>query len=270
MDAPAANSNNIQFNTALRQAGLNPVAFLQSVDRLLEDFGPEGVSNAASERLLARFGDSLKEIIGNSDLPQSIKDAANDIIDAHCACPNSNADASAAVENSELAGTVDDLCDDATAEVENECCCAAGESDAEATAEAENEGGAAPPSAEADAEASAEAENEGSGGVTTGDDLVNDLAEDGEKKRKGNWLEILASTLAKVQSTFLDKALAAAEVMADQADAVSESGEGKSKEFLQAQAKYTANMQLFTIFSNQVSTSLKSIGEALAGIARKQ
>jgi len=106
-----------------------------------------------------------------------------------------------------------------------------------------------------------------------------------------NWLEALASTLADIQSKFLDKALAASRIMAEEADNVtpaadsegagnSGSGGGGGSEAaneaanegggLQAQASYTANMQMFTIFSNQVSTSIKTLGEGLAGISRKQ
>lgn len=40
--------------------------------------------------------------------------------------------------------------------------------------------------------------------------------------------------------------------------------------FLHAQASYTANIQMFTTVANQTATSIKSIGEALANISRKQ
>jgi hypothetical protein len=137
-------------------------------------------------------------------------------------------------------------------------------------------------SPEAQAEADAEAENEGTsgssgaggaGGHDSMDELNDDQAqsagEDKKKNKYANWLQALAGDLADIQATFLDRAMAAKDIMMKEAETAG-SGEGKSAEFLDAQAQYTATMQLFTIFSNQTSTSIKSIGEALAGISRKQ
>ena len=41
-------------------------------------------------------------------------------------------------------------------------------------------------------------------------------------------------------------------------------------EFIMAQSKYTAHMQMFSMTAAATSTSLKTVGEGLAGIARKQ
>jgi len=323
----ATGANNSQFNSFLQQASNNPVAFLQSLDQLLEDFGPEGVADASTQRFLQRFGDALKEMINDSDLPQPIKDAAIALIDSHLGC-NCDAEAAEAVENSEMAETVDCMCDETVEEtveeVEEACSCESSggsdmspEAQAEADAEAANEGGSpVAPSPAAQTEAEAEAANEGGssggsggsegaggsggasgsggagggGGMTADDVMPEPEASDTERRRGMNWLEALASTLADIQSKFLDKALAASRIMAEEADNVTPAadsegsgdagggeggGEGggsgqQSGRFLQAQASYTANMQMFTIFSNQVSTSIKTLGEGLAGISRKQ
>ncbi|MFK7854307.1 MAG: hypothetical protein AB8B79_09355 [Granulosicoccus sp.] len=59
------------------------------------------------------------------------------------------------------------------------------------------------------------------------------------------------------------------------ADSGNAAGEGDnsgkpSTAFLEAQAQFTANMQSFNLFANQSATALKTIGEGLASIARKQ
>ena len=89
-----------------------------------------------------------------------------------------------------------------------------------------------------------------------------------EKDKKGagsdgkSWLEVLAQGLADVQNKYLDKAMDAQEKM--------ENSDKESKEFIEAQNEFTANMQLFKMASEATATALKSVGEALSSIARKQ
>ncbi|MET0029780.1 MAG: hypothetical protein ABW101_19270 [Candidatus Thiodiazotropha sp.] len=121
----------------------------------------------------------------------------------------------------------------------------------------------------------------------------------------GNWLVALARALSDVQKKFLTAAMENVDTMKANADATtqgdsSETGgadqaggaeqgkdggavegnkEGgsvaedtkKSRDaFVQAQSEYSANMQMFNMMATMTSTSLKTLGEGLAGIARKQ
>ena len=46
--------------------------------------------------------------------------------------------------------------------------------------------------------------------------------------------------------------------------------DAKREECIQAQSRYQANMQMFNMIANMTATSLKSLGEGLTAIARKQ
>jgi len=81
---------------------------------------------------------------------------------------------------------------------------------------------------------------------------------------EGNWLEQLAEGLAEVQSKWLDKAQGHLDTMNSKA------GSEDSKQFTTAQSTYSAAMQMFSMSAAAASTSIKSVGEDLAGIARKQ
>ncbi len=237
----------------IQNASNNPIDFLKTLDDLLESFGAEEIGNAASQQYLGKFIEGIRSQINDSDLPQGVKDSANAILDSFSvglseACPCSSEASEAVAESSE------------SADIDQSA-----EADAEAAGEAANEG-----TAPADEGAGAGGAG-GAGGPDSMDELNEEQANspNKDKNRGGNWLEALAGDLAGIQSKFLEKAMAAKDIMMAEAD-IAGAGEGKSSAFLDAQAQYTATMQLFTIFSNQTSTSIKSIGEALAGISRKQ
>jgi Skp family chaperone for outer membrane proteins len=111
---------------------------------------------------------------------------------------------------------------------------------------------------------------------------------DGNTKGK-NWLVVLAEGLASIQSKFLTQAMNDMEVMETESDLATqkakdgnknESPDDKEKRqadekkhrdnFLMAQSRYQANMQMFNMMANMTATSLKSLGEGLTSIARKQ
>jgi hypothetical protein len=129
--------------------------------------------------------------------------------------------------------------------------------------------------------------------------------EDEKKKGKGNWLVALAGALANVQAKFLDAAMENMKTMEENSSAAvqgkdkteetqipeNETPEAKEAreaqeakdakaqdkkekaardEFLMAQSQYQANMQMFNMMANMTATSLKSLGEGLTSIARKQ
>jgi len=89
-------------------------------------------------------------------------------------------------------------------------------------------------------------------------------AEEAEGKEGGNWLVALAGALAETQSHFLNKAEVNRQTMLDEVDSED------SKLFLKAQSEFQANMQMFNMMANMTATSLKSLGEGMTAIARKQ
>ncbi|MET0029783.1 MAG: hypothetical protein ABW101_19285 [Candidatus Thiodiazotropha sp.] len=57
----------------------------------------------------------------------------------------------------------------------------------------------------------------------------------------------------------------------EQQNADAEKADAKARnKFLMAQSQYQANMQMFNMIANMTATSLKSLGEGLTSIARKQ
>lgn len=209
----------------------NPVDFLKSLDDLLDDFGPEELGNATAQQYLGEFIKCLKDGINASDMPQALKDMANAVLDEH------ESGIAADMPSSEEAS-------DAVA------CCAQSDDINESAAN------------------DAESATESAGSASEPDLAEHGKAEKNDEKKGRNWLEVLALSLASIQSELLDRATAASDEM--QA-AIDDDNVGKdSSAFLEAQTEYTTNMQLFNIFSQQVSTSVKTIGEALAAISRKQ
>ena len=71
--------------------------------------------------------------------------------------------------------------------------------------------------------------------------------------------------MSEVQGKFLSEALENMETMKNLAG-----DEDSSQEFLTAQSEYQANMQMFNMMANASATSIKSIGEGLTALARKQ
>lgn len=95
----------------------------------------------------------------------------------------------------------------------------------------------------------------------------------------GNWLVKLARALAEVQSEWLDKLMSSYEAM--QKNTESDPGPDASQEekddytasqkaFIQAQAEVTAYGRLFGMSSEVTSNVIKSVGDGLTSVARKQ
>jgi hypothetical protein len=72
----------------------------------------------------------------------------------------------------------------------------------------------------------------------------------------------LAKNLGEMQGEFMDDAMA-------NLDTMKEKGK-KSKAFSVAQSEFSANMQMFSLMANASSTAIKSIGEGMTALARKQ
>jgi hypothetical protein len=110
----------------------------------------------------------------------------------------------------------------------------------------------------------------------------NRVAQDSSKSQKQkeqkdgckNWLVALAEAMAEVQNKFLSAAMKNQETMqANTPDSESKDQKAedkKRKEFMKAQSQYSANMQMFNQTATTTATTLKTLGEALAAISRKQ
>jgi len=94
-----------------------------------------------------------------------------------------------------------------------------------------------------------------------------DLKSSGSSDSGMNWLEKLAEAMATIQNKWLEKADKAQAKMNENAG---DDDTGARDAFVKAQSQYTAAMQMFSMVAAATSTSLKSLGEGLAGIARKQ
>jgi hypothetical protein len=116
----------------------------------------------------------------------------------------------------------------------------------------------------------------------------------GGKGSAGNWLVELAKALADIQTEFLNKAMDNLQTMKNNKGAMDteQSGQGQGGngtaetgnagddngdaqkasrgEFMAAQSEFQANFQMFNMMANMTATSLKSLGEGLTSIARKQ
>jgi hypothetical protein len=125
----------------------------------------------------------------------------------------------------------------------------------------------------------------------------------------GNWLVELAGAMAKIQEKFLSAAMANKDTMIANSDGMTQQAEpaanggatvgpngttqtkkaadtntqtdtanSKTQEeqkkeredFIDAQAKFQANMQMFNNIATMTSTTIKTLGEALTGLSRKQ
>lgn len=80
----------------------------------------------------------------------------------------------------------------------------------------------------------------------------------------GNWLMVLAKAMGEVSGEHLQTMVDSSREMA------SLTGEGQEKEFATVQAEMTGASQIFKLTQESISTVLKSIGEGLSSVARKQ
>ncbi|WP_456416904.1 hypothetical protein [Thiolapillus sp.] len=84
----------------------------------------------------------------------------------------------------------------------------------------------------------------------------------GSGKGGDNWLVMLAKAMAKMQAEHMDKMEAAQKEMGSAGD--------DKEAFFDASATFQAESQMFKLVSEALSTMVKSVGEGLASIARKQ
>jgi hypothetical protein len=88
----------------------------------------------------------------------------------------------------------------------------------------------------------------------------------GSGEVKGNWLVMLAKAMSKVQGEHLNKMLITSDTTAKSTG----EGETSRQDFLDAQGEFQAESKFFGMASEATTTAIKTIGDGLSSIARKQ
>ena len=290
MDTISVNIMNTQLTPAQLNASRDTTSTdsaLESVENLVSEYGDSAVAGALENMTMKEVAEAIKDLVaGNDDLAEAIKDIAMSIIDG--AVSDSKKSVSSKVEdavagNEALAETSKDWFGDIMDKIMRQLAEINDKENGAGSTEGKSEsnkakGGKGGGNAEggAAAEGAGGAEGVEGGGAAEGGGETKQ-AQNGESPGEfepdpefesagGNWLEVLAEGMALIQSKWLSKATDAQETMNNSM------GESKTQQqaFTVAQSKYTAAMQMFSMTAAATSTSLKTIGEGLAGIARKQ
>lgn len=96
---------------------------------------------------------------------------------------------------------------------------------------------------------------------------VEEEAKKGGNEGEGaNWLVALAKAMSQVQVEHLNKALEASDTMAKNTG----EGEKARTNFINAQSEFQAHMKLFSMASEAAANAIKSVGDGLSSLARKQ
>lgn len=242
-DAVLLTSNQIAASTlhlsTLTEGG-NRRDVREAAQALIEVFGDAAVGGALQNLTLTQVGEGLKAIVNENDnLSRGAKEAINEKIDELIADELVAVDAAAAeaVGGSEVAETANDWAAELIRNL------------IEAMADDNDEKNSGNPETKA--------KSGGGGGGRS--------AEGGGEAM--NWLVRMAQKLGEAQGKWLTAADGHLATM----DRLSGNDDTQARDdFVQAQAKYTATMQMFSMTAAATSTSLKTAGEGMAGIARKQ
>ncbi|MCG7911429.1 MAG: hypothetical protein JAY82_16830 [Candidatus Thiodiazotropha taylori] len=224
----------------------------QMLQQMMSQFGPENVAGGLSNCINQNAANVANQHVDNCGLPQFIKDEMKGFISDWL----SN-------NTQSIPSDCQNACDSVYDQVTNGQCQGSSTqaSSADSYKEAQNN------AMRCNAEEEAEESKEGKG--------------------TSNWLVALAGALAEVQAEFLTSAMKNMETMREnsqkatqgkppenespeQKEARQKDEEAARNEFLMAQSQYQANMQMFNMVANMTATSLKSLGEGLTSIARKQ
>ena len=91
-------------------------------------------------------------------------------------------------------------------------------------------------------------------------------SESGNGNAGEHWLSILARALGKASGKHLEAMLE----LGDQMGKVGDIDEGNQAEFAEMQADFQAQSQIFKMFQESISTMLKSIGDGMSAVGRRQ
>ncbi len=98
-------------------------------------------------------------------------------------------------------------------------------------------------------------------------EIANEAGKEADKKStggSGGWLIALANAMAKIQGEFMDKAMKNLDKMEGL------TGKDDGSKFMKEQGEYQANMKMFGMMAEASSTALKTVGDAMMSLSRKQ
>jgi hypothetical protein len=211
-------------------AALSSASPLDMACNIASQFGMDKLINGLFNSGIAKMADTAQQMINDSGLPDGIKDSLHSYVDQW--------------QEQNTRGGVPCVCQEMCNELHD----------------AMNNSSSASSSSES---------SEPSSAVQTAMDQLCESTEDEAKKctsggSSGNWLVVLASALGKQAGEHLKNMVELGEKM----------GEMDSKEdpeaFAQTQSEFQAESQIFKMFQEAISTMIKSIGEGLSSVARKQ
>ena len=256
---------------------------IDSAEKLVAMFGEDSVVGALKNMAMKDVAAFLKELVdSNDDLGDAVKDFVKDMIDVMTAKEESRttADASDAVEDSAVGESWKDAVTDMLKDImrmlaeQNDKENGMGSTEGEqkkpkgSSGAGGGEGAGSAEAAGGEAAGGGEGAGEAAGGEAAGEAAGGGGSEGaGGGGSAGNWLEKWAEGMAKAQINWINQADKQQQIMQE----MSGKDDTASRDaFIMAQSKYTADMQMFSMTAAATSTSLKTIGEGLAGLARKQ
>jgi hypothetical protein len=101
-------------------------------------------------------------------------------------------------------------------------------------------------------------------GFDFGKEIMKECFDENTKKGKGNWLVALAQALGAKSGEHLKEMVKLGEQMGDM------NSKKDPEKYAEVQAMFQAESKIFGMFQEAISTMLKSIGEGLSSVARKQ
>lgn len=256
----------------------------QALEGLISQHGQSNVQGAMSNSLMGSLVNQLTQGIqcGMPGMPQFQKDALCQALqEAAGSCPQAPTTPGCQRDvNDEMGSFIDQLAQKIAEHLMNEM---------------QNGGGCDAGSGSRADVATSSSANDSSGSkvgdtADVGSSLLNKCSRDEEKEKAksegcssgaGSWLVALAKAMGEMTGNHLQKMMQAQDKMeaseVTDAELKGKSDEEKSKikqekgkEFTQAQAEFQAESKLFAMCSEATSTVLKSVGEGLSSMARKQ
>jgi len=96
--------------------------------------------------------------------------------------------------------------------------------------------------------------------------MADEAGKEADKGEAKNWLVALSNAMAEIQGKFLENAM----TNLDEMGKLDPSEKSEAGDFMTQQGEYQANMKMFGMMAEALSTTLKTIGEALSSLSRKQ
>ena len=256
--------------------GLNTI----NLDELIEKHGTENITNALSNLITQQVGETIKNRLAErDDIPQAVKDKTNADIDAGVASQHkpttseAQADIDAIFSQAIINGMEAAVDDEDKAKQHNT-------GSANASANSTGSGESSDTIAESDATGESEGvEAANDSDATDATDAVDEEVADaagesvsGTGNSGDSWMIALARVFGKLAGEHLKNAL----TYASEISSINSGGGGDmSKEDKAAltaekQALFQAEMQQFKMAMEMTTTGLKTMGESMSGMARKQ